>query len=209
MTEELQQDAPKPRLLNELSVLFPLLSLYTIVYLALTTANFFLGTTLPLSDRMMSVYIALLGAYATDKEVRRWVGRPEPPRKGTFFVYLWLILFLVLFTIQNFAPSYKIPDYLHTVSLQVLAIFFGSKASKHLHGRRVSQSESTDIRQEKVLGLIKAKGAVTRADVEGELKLSAATAGRLLLSMEKAGLVEKQGQSKDTTYTLPKNIPEA
>ncbi len=209
MTEELPQDTPKPRVLNELSVLFPLLSLYTIVYMALTTASFFLGNAMPIPDGIMQIYIALLGAYAADKEIRRWIDRPEPPRKGSLFVYLWLLLFLVLFTMQTVQQAHKMPEHLLQVSLQVLAIFFGTSASKHLHGRRSSKSELTVTRQEKVLSLIKTKGPVTRTDVEEELKLSATSVGRVLAEMEKTGLIEKQGKSKDTTYVLPKDVPSA
>ncbi|MBI3987696.1 MAG: hypothetical protein HY343_12290 [Lentisphaerae bacterium] len=56
---------------NELSVLFPLLSLYTAGYLGLMAADFFLHAVVKAPVEMMPVYVALLGAYAADKEIRR------------------------------------------------------------------------------------------------------------------------------------------
>lgn len=209
MTEDLQKDTPKRSRFSELSVLFPLLSLYTIAYMALTTANFFFGNAMPVQDGIMQIYIALLGAYAADKEVRRWIDRPEPPRQGSLFVYLWLLLYLVLFTLQTVQQAHIVPEYLRLVSLQVLAIFFGSKASKHLHSRRSSQSELDLSRQEKVLNLIKTKGSLTSAMVEQELNLSSASVRRLFREMGQAGLIARHGQYKHTRYTLPGSQPPA
>jgi hypothetical protein len=73
---------------NEVSVLFPLLSLVTTAYLAMLTAEFFVSESLRVPAILMPVYIALLGAYAADKEIRRWVGNAEPPRQRSLFVYL-------------------------------------------------------------------------------------------------------------------------
>ena len=58
----------------------------------------------------MTLYVALLGAYAADKEIRRWLGVPEPPRKGTIFVYLWLLLFLTFSLIHTFQPDLAMPS---------------------------------------------------------------------------------------------------
>ena len=57
---------------NEASVLFPLLSIYTAGYLGLMIADFLLKRSLSLPDGLIIIYIALLGAYAVDKEIRRW-----------------------------------------------------------------------------------------------------------------------------------------
>lgn len=77
---------PRPPF-NELSVLFPLLTLYSVAYLGLMAAEFVLRGRLHVPPGMMPVYIALVAAYAGDKEIRRWVGVPESPRKGVVFVY--------------------------------------------------------------------------------------------------------------------------
>lgn len=68
--------------LNEVSVLLPLLTFYTVVYQALIAAEFVLHGAFILPAGLMTVHIALTGAYAADKEIRRWTGNQEPPRKG-------------------------------------------------------------------------------------------------------------------------------
>src|SRR3989337_28691 len=64
----------------------------------------------------MPIYIALTGAYAADKEIRRWAGNPEPPRKGSVFVYLWLLFYLVAFLIRAFRPEFALPEELGRVA---------------------------------------------------------------------------------------------
>ena len=76
-----------------------------------------------------------VGDYAADKEVRRWVGNPEPSRNGALFVYLWLIFFMAAFVVRYFRPEYSLPTELSPVILQVLGIFFGSRASKQIEGK--------------------------------------------------------------------------
>ena len=46
------------------------------------------------------------------------------------FVYLWLLFSLAVYLIHSFRPAYLVPDNLGLVCIQVLGIFFGSKASK-------------------------------------------------------------------------------
>jgi len=68
----LRQSTSKGRLpFNEVSVLFPLLTFYTVVYLGLIAAEFVLRGAFTLPAGLMPVYIALTGAYAADKEIRR------------------------------------------------------------------------------------------------------------------------------------------
>ena len=82
-TQQAPGPQPEPRPpFNEVSVLFPLLTLVTVAYLAMIVAEFFLPKAVHMPGMMMPVYISLLSAYAADKEIRRWVGVPEPPRKA-------------------------------------------------------------------------------------------------------------------------------
>ena len=184
MQEDQQQETPetpaepKSRRFNELSVLFPLLSLYTITYLVAITAKFFMGDSLDLPGGMMQIYMALLGAYATDKEIRRWMGRPEPPRKGTVFVYLWLLLFLVLFVVQALKPVYKMPEYYGGTRLQ-LGIFLAAKP-QNTYTADASQADLNLSCQEKCWP-DQAKGSVTRPMVEDELKLSSSSVNAFCL----------------------------
>ena len=127
---------PRPPF-NEISVLFPLLTLYTVAYLGLMAAEFLLRGVLMVPGGMMPVYVALVGAYAADKEIRRWAGAAEAPRKGSFFVYLWMLFFLAAFLLRIFRPEFIMPEELGAIVLQILGIFFGSYASKGVFANRV------------------------------------------------------------------------
>jgi len=195
--------APKERPpFNEVSVLFPLLSIYTAGYMGLMIADFFLKRSLNLPEGIMPLYVALLGAYAADKEIRRWFGTPEPPRKGSLFVYLWLVFALLAFMIHSFRADYLLPNNLVAVCLQVLGIFFGSKASKYVCEKRADSGAAEPGREQLVLDMIAAKGQVTRQAVVDELNVSRTTAGRLLVRLEAKGLIARKGEGKGCYYIL-------
>ncbi|MBI3986493.1 MAG: DeoR family transcriptional regulator [Lentisphaerae bacterium] len=192
---------------NELSVLFPLLSLYTAGYLGLMAAEFFLHAV-KVPAGMMPVYVALLGAYAADKEIRRWAGTPEPSRRGTVFVHLWMVFFLAAWLIHAFRPEFQLPGELGVVVLQVLGIFFGSKASKYIWEGRREEADPVvkSDRESRVLELLKVKGRLTRKEVMTELDVSHNTAFRLLAGLEEKGLVRRMGDNKNTFYE-PTSLP--
>ncbi len=196
--------APRPPF-NELSVLFPLLTLYTAAYLGLMAAAFLLRGSFDLPPGMMAVYIALVGAYATDKEIRRWMGATEPPRKGSLFVYLWLLFFLGAYLLHAFRREFVLPDDLVPVVLQVLGIFFGSRASKAFYERRAvgEDAETRTRREAAVLEMIRARGQVGTGEVAAQLQVSSATARRLLAEMTARGIVLQKGEGKGTVYVLP------
>ena len=198
---EAQEPKQRPPF-NEVSVLFPLLSIYTAVYLGLMAADFFLKHKLNLPDGLVTIYIALLGAYAADKEIRRWMGTPEPPRKGSLFVYLWVLFVLLAFMLNSFRPDYPLPDKLVAVCLQVLGIFFGSKASKYVCEKSSSSGKIDPDREKAVLDMIAARGQVTRQAVSDEMQMSRSAAGRLLAGMEDKGLIVKKGEGKGVCYVL-------
>lgn len=188
---------------NEMSVLAPLLTIYTLVYLGLMIYDFAMKAKFELPTGMMVMYIALVGAYAADKEIRRWMGQPEPPRAGSLFVYLWLLFFLVAFAIKSFKPEFELPNDLSKVALQVLGIFFGSKASKKIYEMKTGKSAEVALtREQTVTGLINERGKVQRKDVMAALKISDSTAGRLLAEMETKGLIKQVGEHKDAYYVI-------
>lgn len=194
---------PPRRPFNEISVLFPLLAFYTVAYLGLTAADFALGQALELPEGMTPLYIALLGAYAADKEIRRWLGTPEPPRKGTVFVYLWLLLFLAVYLIHTFHADLPLPRHLLSVCLQVLGIFFGSKASKHIFAGQISRGMKNAEQESLVLELLAAKGRLTRKILSDELGIPSVSAWRILTGMVNSGVLVKHGIGKGTYYTRP------
>jgi hypothetical protein len=127
--------------LNEVAVLFPLLVLFTVAYLGWLTAEFFWRPKVLAPWGLLQIYIALTAAYAAAKEIRRWAGVPEPPRKGALFVYLWFLLYLVVFLIRVFQPKFFLSEEWGKVILWVLAIFFLSRASKCIWEGRARDRE--------------------------------------------------------------------
>lgn len=188
---------------DEMSVLSPLLFLYTIVYLGMMVADFAARDKFDMPSGMMAVYIALVGAYAADKEIRRWMGKELPPKMGSIFVYLWLLFFLIAFVIRSFFPTFTIPGDLTPVALQVLGVFFGSKASKKIYEIKTGKGEEARSREETVLQMIRDKGRVTRKEIMDALKLSDSSAGRILAEMEAKKVIQQVGDHKGTYYTLP------
>ncbi|MDD3089522.1 MAG: winged helix-turn-helix transcriptional regulator, partial [Candidatus Omnitrophica bacterium] len=192
---------------NEISILFPLLTLYTVGYMGLMAAEFFLRGALKMPSGLMPIYIALLGAYAADKEIRRWTGSAEPQRKGSLFVYLWALLYLAAFTFRTFRPEFMLPAEFGPVVLQVVGIFFGSRASKYIYAnRRVPDGRQTTDdggRQTEILEMIKAAGKVTNRDVAGRFAISDTSANRLLADMTAKGLIQRMGERKATYYIMP------
>ena len=205
--EPLPSDPPAPRPpFNEVSVLFPLLSMVTVVYLGMLIADFFLhgsANAVRVPAMMMPVYISLLGAYAADKEIRRWVGVAEPARKGVVFVYLWVLLFLILVIINFFRTDYPLPSDLGKVVLQVLGVFFGSRTSKYIHERRseatLDPAELSD-RKARILEVIRTKGKVVRAEVIEMFGVSTTTATTILEAMVKEGLIKRVGETRGIHY---------
>src|SRR3989338_4551246 len=76
---------------HEQQVLWPLTTGYTLLYLGLMVADFALRDRFTMPVGMMIVYVALVTAYAGDKEIRRWTGKALPSRWGSVFVYLWFV----------------------------------------------------------------------------------------------------------------------
>jgi len=188
---------------NEVSILFPLLSLVTVAYLALLISEFFLRGTVRVPAAMMPVYLSLLGAYAADKEIRRWAGAPEPQRKGSLFVYLWVLVFLVLIIVRFFRAEYELPPDMAKVVLQVLGIFFGSRASKYIHERRTESAADPaeqSCRRARILDIARTRGQATRSDVMTAFGIGRSAAADLLEAMVREGLLERVGEGRGAHY---------
>ena len=188
-----------------MSILSPLLLVYTLIYFGLMIADFAARDAFELTGGMMAIYAALLAAYSADKEIRRWLGHESAPKMGSIFVYAWLLFFLVAYVIRNFVPSFVIPDELPKVALQVLGIFFGSKASKKVFELTATKRAEVALgREEVILQLLKEKGQIAKREVKEALKVSNSTAERMLNAMEKKGIILQQGDANATTYILSK-----
>lgn len=186
---------------NEMSVLFPLLSLYTLVYLGMMVYAFVLKGAFKMPTGMMGLYVALVGAYSADKEIRRWVGKAEENKIGSMFVYAWMLFFLAAYLVRAVDPAFILPDDLSLVALQVLGIFFGAKASKKIFDTKNSAKPTVILgREQTILEMIKTNGKTTRREVLAALKVSDSTADRLLSGLESKGMIKKDGKFKSTCY---------
>lgn len=207
-----------------MSVLFPILTLYTLAYMALMGYDFATKEAFEIPPGMMAVYITLVLAYSADREIRRWIGKEIPLRKGTLFVYLWLVFYLVVFMIQSLKPEYTLPNDLTKVTLQVLGIFFGSKLSKKIFDVKkgtvrsiflifkkpaLSKAEGKEEKpmavekepaeaagkpEEIILNLIRKNGRAKREDLLLVTGMSRSSLGRLLEQMEAAGQITQIGE---------------
>ncbi|MBI2067416.1 MAG: hypothetical protein HYT77_05330 [Deltaproteobacteria bacterium] len=214
---------------NEMSVLFPLLTLYTLAYLALMGYDFAAKEVFEIPSGLMAVYITLVLAYSADREIRRWIGKELPLRKGTLFVYLWLVFYLVVFIIRSLKPEYALPNDLTKVTLQVLGIFFGSKLSKKIFQVKKGTvksvfsilkgeegaipktetpketekpTEPTKNPEEVVLDLIRKSGRAKREELLPVTGMSRSSLGRLLEQMEKKGSITQVGKLKWSYYVM-------
>jgi hypothetical protein len=193
-------DAARPPF-NEVSVLFPLLALYTVTYMGLMVAEFVLRGALMIPTGMLPVYITLVGAYAADKEIRRWAVKDQPSRKGALFVYLWAIFYMVAFLVHTFRPDFAVPGELTKVVVQVVGIFFGSLASKLAYNKWWKDDpEVVSQRQSAILEMIKTRGRIKNSDVVAQLGISRATAQRLLADMAAGGSIRQVGERKAAYY---------
>ncbi|MBI2501232.1 MAG: hypothetical protein HYW02_07225 [Deltaproteobacteria bacterium] len=110
-----------------MSVLFPLLTLYTLAYFALMLYDFVAKPSFDLPPGLFAVYIAIVLAYATDKEVRRWTGKEMSTKKGTWFVKTGKQGTLYTTLTNSLRPP--------TASASVRQFFSTSMASIFLSGR--------------------------------------------------------------------------
>lgn len=189
---------------HEQQVLWPLTTGYTLLYFGFMVADFALRDRFAMPTGMMIVYVALVTAYAGDKEVRRWMGKSLPSRWGSVFIYLWFIFFAVAFTIQTFNASFVLPEDLSKVCLQVLGIFFGTKISSKIYSMRQEAKDfQTDLggRAERVLALVQEKGRVTIGDTAKFLGMSKSTTRRILDELEKEGKIKQTGTGRGVYYT--------
>ena len=187
---------------RDADLLFPLLTLYTVVYMVLMILDFAL-TAFTLPGGLMPLYIALTGAYAADKEIKRWLGFAQSSRRGAGFVYAWILLYLVEFCVHCVRKDMAISPDLLPMALEVLAIFFGSRASKRIwEAKSKSGAGGTTPRHEAILALFQPGAQVSRRTVATALGVSDATALRLLSDLEALGTIRRVGEGRAAHYEI-------
>ena len=88
--------------------------------------------------------------------------------------------------------------------LQVVGLFFGSRASKGIYEWRIKPEDKDPAvisqRQDLIMALIRARGRVKNKEVADQLVISSATAQRLLSDMVAKGLIRQVGERKAASY---------
>jgi hypothetical protein len=115
--------------------LFWLTQAYTVIIMGLFVNDFISQGKALVENNIVVVYLALLSAYAADKEFARYRGSKGPAAgdqdalkasKGSWFVGLWAIAYAAAYLAHLFGTGYKVPEGMSNVVLAVLGVFFGS-----------------------------------------------------------------------------------
>ena len=105
--------------------------------------------------------------------------------------------------INGFKLNYGgLPGDLTKTCLQVLAVLFGSKASKKIYSMKQVKKELAVTGEDKILSLLGEKGALGNKEIAAALGISHATCWRMLDKLEAEGKVKKAGVGRGISYTL-------
>jgi hypothetical protein len=192
-------------------VLYPITVGYTFVILGFVLAEWALGGRFRPRFEFGDVYLALLGAYAAQREGSKWLGADEASvrlRRGEMFVGLWFAVYLFVIAAANVSSRWAMPQELKAITLGVLGIFAAtgiSAVGRQLQGRRKSAGPvlSADHGQA-ALKLLQEHGSLTSAEIASRLSVSTASAWRLLENLEKEGQVRQEAADnpRDRRYRL-------
>jgi hypothetical protein len=114
--------------------LYPMVILYTVVYLGLELREFVFS----IQARFLTpgMYAGLLAAFAGEHEVRRWSGKADRYALSVeFVIYGWWLSYLAILLWLNLRPgcTRHMPADYAAVCEQVIVIFFGAGVSKYFH----------------------------------------------------------------------------
>jgi hypothetical protein len=176
-------------------VLYPLTVVYTLVLLGFQVYEFWKGGVYQPRVPFAQVYLALLTAYAAQREGAKWLGDSEAAtrlRRGELFVALWFATWLAMASLCNLSGRFVLPKELNVITLGVLAVFAGtgvSAAARQARGK--GKAVETADRRQKLLQLLKDRGPLTSEEAAPALGVSQSTAWRLLEGLEKEGRVRQ------------------
>lgn len=186
-------------------VLYPITLGYTVVILGFVIYEFLQGGRFQPRFPFSDVYLALLTAYAAQREGTKWLGADESTmriRRGELFVGIWFAVYLAMVAIANLSPRWILPGELKTITLGVLGIFAVTGISSGVR-ERVSRSKANPAisselsgRKEQVLQILRSCGPMSADGVAENLGVVPSTAWRILEGLEKEGSI-KQDQSSD------------
>ena len=122
--------------------LFSITTELTMVLMVTLITEFFSRGEFPSVQGLTLFYIGILFLYSFHKEALRWLQKKGEERQGERFVYTWIILTIILYTVNFISHckySYSDDGYsLNTLNdiaitaLEVLAIFVITRVSKLL-----------------------------------------------------------------------------
>jgi hypothetical protein len=188
--------------LNAGRVLRPLVNLFTAVAFYFHLRQF-LSAVFVLRYDPNIAYIALLTAYAGHRELRRWVADPEiiseRARRGELFVVFWWAFYLVALTAANHVASYRVPDGLLSLCMQVTAVFFGTLTSQQFYKRKAvspGAGNTIPLRERVLKTLGEAQAPMSTGDLAIALGASRSTVWRVVKELEDQGLAEWSGRSE-------------
>ncbi len=189
--------------LNMGQVLLPLVRLFTAISFYFHLRSFLSASYVLRYDPDIA-YMILLTAYAGHRELRRWVQDPEVmqarARRGELFVVFWWAFYAVTLVAANHIASYRVPDGLLALCMQMTTIFFGTLTSQQLYKRRRGEgledtSETLDHQLLEVLRL--AKAPLRNEVLADRLGVSRSTVYRLTRRLLAAGKIEWTGQNEN------------
>ncbi len=121
--------------------LFLICAAVTVIAMSMMALEFFTRGGFP-PTRMSLFYLGVLILYSFHKELVRWLGRRKIERQGEYFVYGWIGLTTLLYTINFLAKDYfnysaqgesltTLRD-VSVLTLQVLGVFISTRVLKIL-----------------------------------------------------------------------------
>lgn len=190
--------------LNMGRVLRPLVQFATVVSFYLHLREF-LSASFVVRYNMDLAYLTLLATYAGHRELRRWVQDPDViqqrARRGEFFVVFWWAFYYVTGVAANHVPTYRLPEGLLGLCLQITVIFFGTLASQQVYkgvrGGRRSGGDTPASLEDKIRDFVrKAKGPVKRSQLQQIFGVSQPTLSRTLQRLVAKRQVRWTGDSE-------------
>jgi len=185
--------------------LYPIVLLYTAAFLGLELREFLYQTT----PRYFSpeMYTGLLAAFAGERELRRWTGKPDRyALSAEFVIYAWWLSYLAILLWINLRPgcTRHMPADYPAICKQIIIIFFGAGTSKLFYGKKEDAREvlaHTDARQA-ITEYAASHGRITVEQCAVLLGVTDRHARRLMAQFCAEGLLEPEGDKALHTYRL-------
>ena len=110
-----------------------LLNIWSIISLLIITLDFFnFNQYNSATSVVLVIYIAVLGIYATSKEIDRWTKRFYSRYFGELFVVIWTILVITMLSISLLNTNYQVSTEITAAYISILGIYAITKKSKNI-----------------------------------------------------------------------------